>query len=113
VYEYVAVVRSVHDGDTFRADVDLGFDVWIKNIPFRLLGLNAPEIGSETGRASRDYLRALMPPGTEIVIRTKKDAKEKYGRMLATVLGALGDVNQAMIGSGHALPWDGTGPRPE
>lgn len=112
MYEYVAVVRSVHDGDTFRADCDLGFGVWLSNVPFRLLGLNAPELGSPGGREARDYLRGLMPVGTEIVIRTKKDSREKYGRLLATVLGSLGDVNNSMVASGHAKAWDGTGSRP-
>lgn len=113
MYEYIAVVRSVYDGDTFRADVDLGFGIWTSNIPFRLLGVQAWELGSPGGIPARDALRRLIPIGSEILVRTKKDSREKYGRMLATVLCTAGDVSEALIAGGHAVAWDGTGPRPE
>lgn len=113
MYEYIAVVRSVYDGDTFRADVDLGFGIWTSNQAFRLFGVQAWELGSAGGKAARDFVRKLVPVGSEVLIRTRKDAREKYGRMLATVLCEAGDVAQALIASGHAVAWDGTGPRPE
>lgn len=113
MYEYIAVVRSVYDSDTFRADVDLGFGVWTSNVAFRLLGIQGWELGSAKGRAARDAARTLMPVGAEVLIRTRKDEREKYGRMLATVLCEVGDVGEALIAGGHAVAWDGTGPRPE
>lgn len=112
MYEYEAVITSVHDGDTFRADVDCGFGIWRKNEVFRLEGINAPELGSTGGRAARDFARELMPVGSRVTIRTRKDAREKYGRYLATVQCAEGDVAESLIASGHAKPWDGTGIRP-
>lgn len=112
MYEYVAIIESVHDGDTFRARIDLGFGVWIANEAFRLTGINAPELGTAKGKPSRDELRRLMPVGSRVVIRTHKDGREKYGRYLATVTAAEGDVATSLIASGHALPWDGTGQRP-
>lgn len=39
-YRYSATVTAVHDGDTFTADVDLGFGVWLRKQTFRLLGCN-------------------------------------------------------------------------
>lgn len=112
MYEYIAVVRSVHDGDTFRADVDLGFGVWISNQPFRLMGIQAPELGNVKGRDARDALRRLIPVGGEVRIKTQKDTREKYGRWLAVVTGVDGDIGDALIASGHAVAWDGTGPKP-
>lgn len=113
MYEYKAVVRSVYDGDTFRADVDLGFGVWKFSEPFRLVGLQAPELGSVGGREARDWLRVLLPVGAVIKVHTIKDAREKYGRYLADVFAEDGCwVNQLLIRAGHAVAWDGTGPRP-
>lgn len=117
MYEYRARIRSIYDADTLRADIDCGFGVWINDMALRLAGINAPELGHPGGKAARDWLRNLLPAGTEITIRTQKDKTEKYGRMLADIWdrdGAYGDsVNDMLIDAGHALPWDGTGTRPE
>jgi len=110
MYEYRAHVRSVYDGDTIRADVDCGFGIWTANQPLRLLGIDAPELGQPGGKEARDYLRGVLPIGTEVVIRTVKDEREKYGRLLAAISLNGEDVNLTMIQTGHAKPYDG-GPR--
>lgn len=116
MYEYRAHIRSVHDGDSIRADVDLGFGIWTANQPLRLLGIDAPELGKPGGIEARDYLRGLLPVGREVVIRTVKDADDKYGRLLAEI-NLMTDwvehsptVNERLIDAGHAKPYDG-GPR--
>lgn len=115
MFEYRATVRSVHDGDSLRADVDLGFGIWTANQPLRLLGIDAPELGKPGGIEARNYLRGLLPVGTPVVIRTVKDEGDKYGRLLATVVADQPDgsvllINQQLIAAGHARPYDG-GPR--
>jgi micrococcal nuclease len=114
MYEYRAVIRSVHDGDSLRADIDLGFGIWTRNQALRLYGLDAPELGTDAGRAARDWLRLLLPLGTEVTIRTEKDRGDKYGRWLATVNHPMVpvSVNDAAVVTGHAKPWDGQGARP-
>lgn len=112
MYEYEATVVSIHDGDTLRADVDLGFDTWRGNEPFRLIGIQAPELGKPGGRESRDWLRDLLPLGTTVRIVTEKDRTEKYGRYLATIFKGELNVNDALVDAGHAVFWDGKGPRP-
>jgi micrococcal nuclease len=113
MYEYRAVVVSEYDGDTIRADIDLGRDIWVRNEPLRLLGIDAPEIGKPGGIEARDYLRSQLPIGATITIRTVKDKTEKYGRLLATIWDndhgdVWGDsVNQRMVWAGHAVPYDG------
>jgi len=112
MYEYVAHVRSVYDGDTIRADIDCGFGIWTANQSLRLLGIDAPELGTPGGKEARDYLRTLLPVGANVIIRTVKDETEKYGRLLAaiTATGVDGDsynVNQQMISDGHAVPYFG------
>lgn len=114
MYEYRAHVRSVYDADTIRADIDLGFGIWTANQPLRLNGIDAPELGTPSGKPARDYLRTLLPEGAEVVLRTFKDATEKFGRILAEVY--LIDetdplhINQHLIDAGFARAYDG-GPR--
>lgn len=117
MYEYRARIARVVDGDTVRADVDLGFSIGWANMDLRLYGINAPEMfgsdASQAGRDARDALIVLLgdaAPGTEpqayVTIRTVKDRVGKYGRYLATILLADGtDVCQAMIDSGHAVSY--------
>ncbi|MFE6939542.1 hypothetical protein [Streptomyces chartreusis] len=46
-----------------------------------------------------------------LVVRTH--CREKYGRWLATLLSADGArLNIDLLTAGHAVPYDGTGPRP-
>jgi micrococcal nuclease len=110
-YVYKAEVTAVHDGDTITADVDLGFDVWMRNQSIRLFGINAPELKLKTakvdialdpvGIASRDALVNLLTrePTTQrvtfglptiifskptpLIMETQRDRSEKYGRWLA------------------------------
>ena len=111
LYHYRALIISVYDGDTVRADIDLGCKVWIRNEPLRLLGIDAPEIRGEErprGLVSRDFLRELIL-GKEVFIRTLKDRKGKYGRYLAEIYleGEDRSVNQIMIDSGMAEDYGG------
>lgn len=119
MYEYEAVippirnrVHPIHDGDTVRLDVDLGFGVWKRWERFRLLAIQAPELGSPGGNASRAWLRDLLPIGTVLRITTHEDEQEKYGRYLAQIFKGDLSVNDALVDAGHAVYWDGTGPKP-
>lgn len=125
MYEYAAQVVKVVDGDTINVEVDLGFDIDF-GMPLRFAGINAPEHGTPEGDAATAYLTQLLQvmPNTgtttnfqPLTIRTVKDHKEKYGRYLAYIFvgpppgGApaplLGSINQAMLDSGHAVPYSG------
>ncbi len=112
-YRYHAVVASVYDGDTFRADVDLGFMTWIRNVSFRMYGIDTPELRGvsveekEAGYAACDRLLELMPVGAEVLIESTKAGK--YGRYLADVYreidGEEVHVNRALVDEGHAVPY--------
>ena len=87
MFEYMARVVSVYDGDTIRVDIDLGFGIKLENQSIRLLGINTPEVrGDERpdGLVSRDYVRESIL-GKDVMLRTFKDTKGKYGRWLAEV----------------------------
>lgn len=110
VYEYAATVRKVHDGDTFAADVDLGFCVHIA-ASFRLAGCNARELGEPGGREARANLEGLLL-GRQVTLRSIKI--DKYGgRYDAQVtLPDGGDLVQLLVAGSWAARWDGTGVRP-
>ena len=108
LYFYRAKVVSVYDGDTLRADVDLGMKTWVRNEKFRLARINAPELRGadrQKGLASRDYLRELIL-GKEVVLETIKDREGKYGRYLVEVWleksGKWVNVNDTMVQKGFA-----------
>lgn len=104
-YTYRATVVRVYDGDTITVDIDLGFGVILSSQVIRLLGVNTPEVrGPERpeGLRVRDEVRELIPIGSEIVIRTSKDRKGKYGRWLAEVFFQGGrSLNDILIENGH------------
>lgn len=94
MYEYMAKVLSVYDGDTIRVDIDLGFGVQMKNQSIRLLGIDTPEVrGDERpdGLVARDFVREMILDKI-IMLRTFKDKKGKYGRWLAEVYYRKEDV---------------------
>ena len=109
MYEYRARIVRVIDGDTVEAEVDLGFHI-SSRMMLRLFGINAPEIKGPTrpeGLSARDYLTHLIQTHTngnsELIIRTQKDATEKYGRLLATLVAGDVNLNEALIAGGHAV----------
>lgn len=109
MYTYKAIVKSIYDGDTLRADIDLGFGVILSDQSLRLLGIDAPEMRGEErpqGLASRSFVAERIPVGSEITITTFKDRKEKFGRYLATIFYDGKNLNEELLSSGHARPYE-------
>ena len=103
-YIYNAYVTSVYDGDTITCNINCGFGVELKKQKIRLFGLNTPEVRGEEkaeGIISRDKLRERILD-KEILLKTKKDKKGKYGRYLGVIY--LGDenINDWLVESGLA-----------
>lgn len=109
LYFYNAVVRSVYDGDTMRADIDLGFGVWMFNKSLRLYGIDTPELRGEErpeGLLAKEFVLERVPVGSEIQILTEKDSTGKYGRYLATIFYDGGkNLNEELLESGNAIPY--------
>jgi len=108
----VLSVKSVYDGDTFRVDLkDSGNDFFTKNIPVRILGIDAPEIRgkclSEKNKAikSRDYLRKILS-GEKIVL--KNVGHDKYFRLLADVYVDEKSVKDLMLKNNFAGEYNGS-----
>jgi micrococcal nuclease len=112
MYEYNAIVIRVYDGDTIRADLDLGFGIWLKNQSIRLRGIDTPEVrgdNKEEGFISRDRLRVLLEEAdNKCVIKTVKDDQTgKYGRIVGEILTAKHEksLNDILIDEGLAVPY--------
>jgi endonuclease YncB( thermonuclease family) len=86
-YCYLALVVSVHDGDTFTANFDLGMGVQMQSQKVRLRDVAAPELNEQHGPEAGKYLRDMIF-AQRVMVRTHKDnkeRKEKYGRWLGDV----------------------------
>ena len=115
MYEYKVKITRVVDGDTVDAEVDLGFDTFIKD-RIRLMGLDTPESRTRNkkekalGLAAKAYLKELLKENKgDIILRTSKEGKGKFGRRLGTLLIYDGktSVNQMLIDEGHARNYFG------
>jgi len=118
-YWYRATVRRIYDGDTIHVDIVLGLNITSGHQKIRLSRINAPELKGRSrakGTAAKNALVALIPPGTEVLLNTKRDGKGKYGRWLAEiwrldpVSGVWSNINEAMVNSGNAVWMEGDEP---
>ena len=92
-------VASIADGDTLRlAD---GRRV-------RLVQIDAPERGVECyGEEAQTALASLAPVGTRIVLEREPslDDRDRFGRLLRTVLVGTRNVNLSLVERGAAAPY--------
>lgn len=108
MYEYRASVVRVIDGDTVDLRVDLGFDASL-NMRVRLAGIDAPERGQPGGSEATAWLTQKLPMRADVVLKTQKYRREKYGRYLAEIylIGDTLSINEQMIRIGHSRVYDG------
>ena len=104
MYEYKATVKRIIDGDSLVLDIDLGFYMFMNETKIRLYGLDTPEMNSEDPllrlqaiMATR-YLYDNLQVGEKVTIKTVLDKREKYGRLLATIITNDGlNINEGLI----------------
>lgn len=109
-YIYKFKVTSVYDGDTITGDIDLGFNVILRNQKIRLYGINAPEISGTDrpqGLITKERVRALIE-GKDVVLESYRDKTEKYGRWLGIIhyktdtSSTLTNLNEQLVTEGLA-----------
>ena len=104
IYIYKAELVRVVDGDTVDLIIDLGFDT-SRNERFRLYGIDAPEMNTEAGKASKAWLIGVLGPYGPIYVQTlqlaTKAKRDKYGRFLAVLYDDLATVTMVMRESVH------------
>lgn len=91
MFTYRAHCYNVVDGDTVDLEIDLGFNILVKE-RFRLAGINTPEIHG-VKKESEEYAKGMEAKreverlilGRDVIVVTDKDKKGKYGRYIATV----------------------------
>lgn len=91
MYDYNATITNVVDGDTYDADIDLGFHIHIHE-RVRVLDLNTPEKKGqekELGNICKEYAEKLLL-GKSIILYSKKEVKspqtDSFGRWLCYVV---------------------------
>jgi len=117
MYEYRCKVVKIVDGDTVDVDIDLGFGVWLKKERIRMFGIDTPESRTRDldekkyGLMAKDYITKLLDDEGGIVLKTRKDAEGKYGRILGelwrTTDFADTSINDLMIKNHHAVSYHG------
>ena len=117
MYEYRCKVVKIVDGDTVDVDIDLGFGVWLKKERIRMFGIDTPESRTRDldekkyGLMAKDYITKLLDDEGGIVLKTRKDAEGKYGRILGelwrTTDFADTSINDLMIKNHHAVAYHG------
>ena len=117
MYEYRCTVVKIVDGDTVDVDIDLGFGIWMRKERIRLLGIDTPESRTRDkeekkyGLAAKKYLTEMLNDEGGIVLKTKKDAEGKFGRVLGelwrTTDYADKSINQYLVDEHHAVQYYG------
>ena len=118
MYEYKAELDRVVDGDTVDVDIDLGFKVWLRSERVRLMGIDTPESRTSNkrekilGNISKVRLKELCSINKgHIVLRTSKEGKGKFGRILGYLFteGSSVTYNDILVSEGYARPYFGGG----
>ena len=87
-------VVGVHDGDTVTCIDDTNTKQKV-----RLAEIDAPEIGQDFGKVSRDALAELVFGKT---VEVRDDGKDRYGRWIGHLSVDGVDVNRQMVATGNA-----------
>lgn len=90
MYTYNCIINKIVDGDTIDVDLDLGFDIILKNQRVRLHGVDTPEtrtkdlVEKQFGLLATEYVNTLLTVGEKYVLVSKEyNASGKFGRLLA------------------------------
>lgn len=117
VNEYDVRLLKAVDGDTVDVDIDLGFNIWLRDERVRIMGIDTPEsrtsdkVEKVFGKAAKARLKELLTEGGVLVTTEEKngeDMRGKFGRILGdfkTPDGKL--VTEVMVAEGHCVPYFG------
>ena len=122
MYEYRATIIKVIAGDTVDVDIDLGFNVVLKDERVRIAGIDTPESRTRDleekkfGLAAKARVKQLL--GKTCVLKTQinksgENMKGKFGRILGDFNVYDSDTDSwklltsILISEGHAVPYHG------
>ncbi len=111
---YRAKVVRVVDGDTIILDIDLGFDVVLRNQSVRLYKVDTPECRTRNlkekaaGKLAKKVVDGFVAVGDSVVVKTKLDGKGKFGRLLGIVVTSDDhNINEYLIEHNYAVEYYG------
>jgi len=113
MYEYPCKIVKVIDGDTTDVDIDLGFGVWLKKQRIRFYGVDTPESRTSDkeekvyGLMAKEFVQKHLPLDSIQILRTRKDGKGKYGRILGEFVVNDTTLNQLLIDTHNAVAYYG------
>ena len=111
IYRISKDTIDVYDGDTFKCDIDLGFSIILKNQAVRLRGINCPELRTKDkrekalGYEAKEKLIEILDEAFEVTLQSL--GKGKFGRVISICYADGYNVNDMMVESGLARPYDG------
>ena len=111
MYEYKCEVDRVVDGDTVDVVIDCGFSI-LHKARVRMYGIDTPESRTRDkdekarGLMSKDFLSNMLKKG-DVIIKTKKDKKGKFGRILGELHVGDTNINQSLIDNFLAVEYYG------
>jgi micrococcal nuclease len=119
MYEYRCKVTRVIDGDTVDVDIDLGFDIILRDERVRIMGIDTPEsrtrdkVEKKFGLASKARLKELIGGKSGPILKTQinkkgEDMRGKFGRILGDFVTDDGRmVTDILVEEGHAVAYFG------
>lgn len=101
------IIRWV-DGDTVWLEVDQDYRQKGKH-NHRLAWIQAPKNSTEEGKAATALVNKLMPPGTEVIVRSYKPEgdPDNWTRWIAEIIYQGVSINQFLLSEGYADPYMG------
>lgn len=118
--EYDITLVKVIDGDTVDVDIDLGFQIVLRNERVRIIGIDTPEsrtsdpVEKVFGLAAKQRLYELLQDSTRLVTTENtrgEDMRGKFGRVLGDFRRVSDNrlVSDILVEEGHAVPyWGGS-----
>lgn len=113
MYTYACKVVNVIDGDTIDIELDLGFNIRMKE-RVRLLDVDTPEVfgrnavpeGNVASDFTKRWIEERVARGSFVYESKKYNATDKYGRSLGYLRwlskdGTKETLNEAIVASGH------------
>lgn len=120
VFLYNVEIVRVVDGDTVEVDIDLGFEIYMRNQIVRLNGIDAPEsrttdsVEKKFGLKAKEVVEQMLPVGAKVqMVSILKGGK--FGRILGEFLiedpaaeGELLNLNRWLVENHYAVSYDGS-----
>jgi micrococcal nuclease len=107
LYQYALQNVSIVDGDTIKADIDLGFGVSLTNKKIRLEHINCPEKDTPEGVDAKHYTEGWVTQHNDCIVVVKNHREDKYGRILGTVTSDGQSLADALKLAGHGVDYEG------